>query len=382
MTATVLHCGRLFDGTGAEPVDDATLVIDDGQLVTGPPPPGAAEIDLRHAFVMPGLIDAHTHLSIVPARGDQLGQLRQPPGAQALRVAGNIAKDLDAGTTTMRIMAEEDWLDVHVREAIQDGTLEGPDLLIATRGLAPTNGHGRAKTAFDGVEEIRRGARENLARGADLLKLFATGGVASGTGLSASAYSLDEMRAAVEEAERAGTYVAAHAHGGPGLETAVEAGVRTIEHAAVASEAELEAMLQRDCWLVGTFSVLYHPEGIEGGDAGNPQILANLEAARERVAESMQRTLASGIRFALGTDSVHGKMAYEVQTAIRFGVRPHDALLAATARGAEALRIEDRKGTLEPGKAADAIALDGDPLADPAALERVVFVMKGGERVR
>jgi imidazolonepropionase-like amidohydrolase len=379
---TVIRCGRLFDGTGGEPVRDAALVVEDGRLRDGAVPAGAEEIDLGDAFVMPGFVDAHTHLSVDPARGDQLGQLRQPPGAQALRVAGNIVKDVDAGTTTMRIMTEEDWLDVHVREAIADGTLEGPDLLIATRGLAPSNGHGRAKSAFDGVEEIRRGARENLARGADFIKLFATGGVASGTGLRASAYSYDEMRAAVEEAERAGTYVAAHAHGGPGLRTAVEAGVRTIEHAAVASESEVEAMLERGCWLVATFSILFHPDGIERGDAGDPRILANLEDARERVAESMRRTLASGIRFALGTDSVHGRMAYEVQTAIRFGVPPERALLAATAHGAEALGIADRTGTLEPGKAADVIALDGDPLADPGALERVTFVMKGGRRLR
>jgi imidazolonepropionase-like amidohydrolase len=376
---TVLRCATLFRGTGRDVVHDAELVVDDGRIVDRPAPEGAEVVDL--GFVMPGLIDAHTHLSVRPGDGDQLGQLRQPPGRQALRVADNLRADLASGVTTMRIMAEEDWLDVYTREAIAAGELDGPDLVVATRGITAGNGHGRAKSAFDGVDEIRRGARENFAHGADFLKLFATGGVSSGSGLDRPVFSLAEMRTAVEEAERAGSYVAAHAHGGPGLRAAVEAGIRTIEHAATATEEDVQAMLDAGCWVVGTYSILFHPGGIERGDAGDPRVLAALDRARETVTERMAALLASGIPFALGTDSMHGLMAFEVQTAIRFGVDPADALLAATARGAEVLRIEDRTGTLEPGKAADVIALDGNPLDDPAALERVAFVMKGGRRL-
>jgi imidazolonepropionase-like amidohydrolase len=377
----VVRAGTVFDGTGRgpDPVPGRPeVVVDGGRIAAGPGPDGAEVIDLGDAFLMPGIIDAHTHLSVVPGRGDQLGQLRQPPGQQALRVPGNLRADLEAGTTTARIMAEEDWLDVHTRAAIDAGELDGPNLVIATRGITASNGHGRAKSAFDGVDEIRRGARENLAAGADFLKLFATGGVSSGSGLNGSVFSVEEMRAAVEEAERAGTYVAAHAHGGPGLQNAVAAGIRTIEHAATASDADVQAMLDAESWVVGTFTILFHPDGIERGDAGDPRVLEALRIAREQVSERMETLLASGIPFALGTDSMHGHMAFEVQTAIRFGVAPEDALLAATARGAEVLRIADRTGTLEPGKDADLIALDGNPLEDPTALERVVFVMKGG----
>jgi imidazolonepropionase-like amidohydrolase len=380
--ATVIRCGKLFDGTGAEPAGNATLVVEDGMLREGPNPDGAEVIDLSDCFVMPGLIDAHTHLSIIPAKGDQLGQLREPPGKQALRVARNLKKDLDAGTTTLRIMGEEDWLDLHTRQAIAEGDLEGPRLSIATRGLAPTNGHGRGRLGFDGVDEVRHAARENLAQGADFLKVFATGGVASGSGLDSSAFSLEEMRVAVEEAERKGTYVAAHAHGGPGLLMAVEAGVRTIEHAAVATPEEIERMLERNCWVIGTYSILFRPDGIELGDAGNSAIQEKVKWARETVSVSARRIYESGLRVALGSDSMHGNMAFEVQTAVRFGMTPVQALLAATARAAEALRIEDRVGTLLPGKAADLIALDGDPLEDLAALERVRFVMKNGVVLR
>ena len=381
MTA-VVRCGTLFDGTGADPIAGAELVVDGGKIVAGPAPDGAEVVELGSAFVMPGLVDAHTHLSVVPGRGDPLGQFRQEPGRQALRVPDNLRRDLEAGSTTLRIMGEEDWLDVYTREAVAAGELDGPNLVIATRPIAASNGHGRMKTGLDGVDQIRAGARENLFHGADFLKLFATGGVASGTGLQNSGYSYEEMRAAVEEAERAGTYAAAHAHGGPGLTTAAKAGVRTIEHAAVASDDEVQAMLDAGCWLVGTFSILFHSDGIERGDGGNPLILENLRIARERVSERMETILASGLRIALGTDSMHGHMAYEVQTAVRFGLTPKDALVAATAGGAEALRIESHTGTLEPGKDADLIALDGNPLEDLGALDRVVFVMKGGTKYR
>ena len=385
MIVQAVRCGTLFDGTGADPTRDAVVLIQDDRVIAAGPaattaiPAGADTIDLRDRFVMPGLIDCHSHLSIVPGMGDQIGQLRQAPVKQALRATANIRRDFFAGTTTLRVMAEENFLDLDVREAIDAGVIPGPRLLCATRGITASNGHGRAHTAFDGVEEIRRGVRENFQRGADHVKVFATGGVASaGSTLKACVYTREEIRAAVEEADRVGKYAAAHAHGGPGLRMSVEEGVATIEHGALATDDDVALMKERNVWLVCTFAIFLHANGIEQGDGRNPAIMEKMRWARRVVDESFPRHLASGIRFACGTDAVHGQMAFELATLVRLGVSTKDALLAGTRWGAEACRIDGEVGTLTPGKRADLIAVDGDPVKDIRAMTRVGLVMKDG----
>jgi imidazolonepropionase-like amidohydrolase len=381
VTVRAIRCGTLFDGTGADPVRNAVVVVRDGRVasVGTTVPSGAETLDLGDRFVMPGLVDCHSHASIVPGLGDQLGQLCRGPVPQALAATRNLRQDLAAGTTTMRIMGEEHFVDVELRDAIEAGTIVGPRLLIAGRGLAADNGHGRALASYDGVDEVRRGARENLRRGANHVKIFVTGGVSSpGTTPTSSAYTREEIRAAVEEADRVGTYAAAHAHGGPGLRLAVQEGVGTIEHAALADDEDIALMIERRVWLICTFAIFMHPNGIEQGDGRRPVIMDKMRWARRVVAETFPRHLASGVRFACGTDSVHGAMPFELQTLVRFGVSPRDALLAGTRRGAEACRVDKDVGTLEPGKRADLIAIDGDPLKDMAAMERVSLVMKDG----
>jgi imidazolonepropionase-like amidohydrolase len=385
VTVQAVRCGTLFDGTGADPVRDAVVVVDDGRIqaagpaATTPVPAGATVVDLSGRFVMPGLVDAHSHISIVPGLGDQIGQLRQRPVPQALRATANLRRDLAAGTTTMRVMAEENFLDVDVRDAIEAGVIPGPRLLVATRGITASNGHGRANSSFDGVDEIRRGVRENFQHGADHVKIFATGGVSStNTSLKASVYNREEIRAAVEEAERVGSYAAAHAHGGLGLRLSVEEGVSTIEHGALMSDEDVALMIERGAWLVCTFSIFMHFTGIEQGDGRQPAIMDKVRWARREVESRFPRHLASGLRFAAGTDSMHGLMHFELETLVRFGVSRRDALLAGTRWGAEACRIDAEVGTLTPGKRADLIGVDGDPLADITALRRVSLVMKDG----
>ena len=385
MTVWAIRCGTLFDGTGAAPLRDAGIIVEDGRITAvgradaTAAPAGARTLDLSHRFVMPGLIDCHTHASIVPGLGDQLGQLCRGPVPQALAATRNLRQDLASGTTTMRIMGEEHFVDIEVRDAIEAGVITGPRLLVAGRGLAANNGHGRALVGYDGVDEVRRGARENLRRGANHVKIFVTGGVSSPGAMStSSAYTREEIRAAVEEAERAGTYAAAHAHGGAGLRLAVQEGVGTIEHAALAEDEDIALMIERRVWLITTFAIFLHPRGIEGGDGQRPAIMEKMRWARRVVDENFPRHLASGVRFACGTDAVHGAMPFELQTLVRLGVSTHNALLAGTKWGAEACRIHRDTGTLEVGKRADLIAIDGDPLRDIAAMDRVGLVMKDG----
>jgi imidazolonepropionase-like amidohydrolase len=375
---TTIRCGTLWDGTGSDPVPGAALTIEDGKFVAGPAPAEADDIDLRELFVMPGLVDAHNHVSIVIPLGDQWEQKRAPAVAQALRAPYNMRKDLAGGATTMRIMGEEEWIDLSVRAAIEDAYFNGPSLVCATRPLAPSNGFGRITHGYDGVDDIRKVVRENLYRGADFIKVFATGGSSGPGGATKADYTYDELRVIVEEAERSNTYVAAHATGGPGLTDAIRAGVGTVEHASHATEEQIALLEEHGTWVVATLGILFSPDGIE---AGEPERAPQLRQARVRVEETMRRLFASNVKVALGTDHVHGGMPFEIQTAIRFGMAPRDALLAATARAAEAIRVDARAGSLVPGKDADVIALAGNPLEDPTALDRIRFVMRHGRRL-
>src|SRR2546428_5887042 len=220
-----------------------------------PAPPGTEPLDLTNRFVMPGLIDCHSHASIVPGLGDQLGQLCRGPVPQALAATANLRADLAAGTTTMRIMGEEHFLDIEVRDAIEAGVIAGPRLLVAGRGLAANNGHGRALASYDGVDEVRRGARENLRRGANHVKIFVTGGVSSPGAMStSSAYTREEIRAAVEEAHRAGTYAAAHAHGGAGPRLAAPEGGGRNQHGPPGGDGDGAAKGDRLVWVICTSS--------------------------------------------------------------------------------------------------------------------------------
>jgi imidazolonepropionase-like amidohydrolase len=385
--ATAIRARYVWDGTGISPINDGTVVVEGGRIVSiGPTreidvPQGATMIERGDEFLMPGLIDAHTHLTIIPGLGNQSGQKRRPIERQTLRAVGNLRRMLRSGVTTARIMGEENWLDVTFREEIDEGAVPGPRLIISTRALTPSNGHGRAISAFDGVDEIRKGARENLIEGADFLKMFVTGGVSSTRGgLDRSSYSREEIRVAVEEAHRAKTYVAAHAIAGPGLRLATEEGVRTLEHATFATKDDLALIKEKDAWVVLTQAIMLHPTGIEQGDANNPAVMRRLQEARARAADHLRMIVASGVRLAAGTDSMHGLLAFEAACLVHWGMSPAEALLTITARNAECCRIDHATGTLEPGKLADIITVRGNPLQTIGDLNNIGLIMKQGSR--
>jgi imidazolonepropionase-like amidohydrolase len=378
---------RIIDGTGRPPIERGVVLID-GERITavGPEravrvPAGVEVIDRGEETVLPGLVDAHSHASIVPGLGDQIGQLRQPPARQMLRAIPNLRTDLLSGVTTMRVVGEEHFIDVELRAAIAQHRVPGPRLRVATRPITARNGHGAALTYSDGEAEIRKHIRENVAMGADLIKLFMTGGVSSeGTAARWYAYSRHEVEVAVEEAHRNSKPVAVHAHGGPGVRICIEAGVDTIEHGKLCELDDLVEMRRRGTWLVTNNAVSGHPDGIEKGDAHVPSIMAKLRESRETSRANFKAVLDSGVKWALGTDSMHGLLWWEAAKVVEWGATPADALQAVTRRAAEAIGTHHDVGSLEPGKLADVVSVDGNPLEDIASLQRVRLIVQGGRR--
>lgn len=384
---TVIKARRVIDGTGRPPIEQGAVLVEGerikavGRQADVTTPQGAVVIDCGAQTILPAFVDAHSHVSIIPGLGDQIGQLRQAVAPKMLRAVQNLRADLKSGVTTMRVVGEEHFIDIDLRAAIAEGRLPGPRLRVATRPITASNGHGAALTFSDGEDEIRKHIRENVAAGADLIKLFMTGGVSSkGTVARWFAYSRREVEVVVDEAHRNNKPVAVHAHGGPGVRICVEAGVDTIEHGKLCELDDLVEMRRRGVWLVTNNAVSGHPEGIEKGDAHEPSIMAKLLEARAKSQENFKAVLESGVKWALGTDSMHGLMWWEIAKVVEWGADPHDAILAATRRAAEAIGIADEVGSLEPGKLADVISVDGDPLTDITCLQRVGVVLQGGQR--
>ena len=403
MTTAIVNA-TLIDGTGADPVPNAGLLVnDDGRIERSgagiEPPRDADVIDAGGRTLMPGMIDCHVHLygRVAPLQE----RLLTPPTLQLFYGARNALRTLDAGITTVRDAAGSP---AGFKMAIERGLIPGPRMRIAIAMLSQTGGHGDStmpagvatgvragpewpEHVVDGPDEVRRAVRALLRAGADFIKLASTGGVLSPSDEPGhTAFTPEEIGVMVYEARAAGKTCMAHAQGTQGIRNAVEAGVESIEHGIYLDDALIEDMKRRGTFLVPTLVapvwVLRHAERAPGTVL--PQSVRKTKEVMESHKESFRRAVAAGVRIAMGTDSGvghHGSNAEELERMVEGGLTPMQAIVATTKTASECVHMQADIGTLEQGKLADLLIVDGDPLADIAVLRdpaRLALIMQGG----
>lgn len=406
---TIVRCGSVLLVPGEPVRGETTLVVHEGRIaevLAGSAEPesimigksGAPEIvDLRDAFVMPGLIDAHVHLTFESDADARMRRVTEDEAAAALRGSVYARRTLEAGVTTVRDLGGGSAV-FALRDAIAQGRIPGPRMLVAGHAITPTGGHGDRTNGYredlfdapdeyqgvaDGPYEARKAVRAQVKRGADLIKLTATGGVLSNTSAGTDLqFKDDELAEIVSTAHMLGRRVAAHAHGTSGVNAALRAGVDSIEHGTFLDAVSVELFKKTGAW--------YVPTVIAGKTVGEraklpgfypPAVAEKARRVGPEVLDALRRAQAGGVRIAFGTDAgvfPHGENARELGYMVEAGLAPIEALRAATVGSATLLGIEAETGTLEVGKQADLIATRHNALVDISELSRVIFVMRGG----
>ena len=395
-TVTVLRCGRLLDPASGSVTENAIVLVRGGRIDSvgkgAAVPAGARSVDLSRYTCLPGLIDSHTHVMLQPE--DERGAPPVITKSLAFRTVQGVAaarKELEAGFTTLRDLDSEGagFADVAVRDGINQGIIPGPRLLVSTYALTITGGHMNntglnpdlevpdPATLADSRDAMIAEVRREVKYGADWIKVYATGTLRHVDPVTLeplTQYSEEDLRAVVEEARRWHRDVAAHAYGGEGAKNAIRAGVRSIEHGMLLDDEGLKLLVDHGTFWCPTLTV-YVPETKEDDTELRRRIVAHHK-------EVFQKAMKMGVKITFGTDAgafEHGTQARELVRMVDYGMSPLEAIRSATVRGAELLRLEKEIGTLDPGKAADVIAVEGDPLKDISVLTRVGFVMKGGQ---
>ena len=401
---TVIHTGKLLDKPGNPPRGPSTLIIRNGkiaQLLSGhqPGPAGATLIDLKDKFVLPGLIDSHVHLdSDAGGNAALIEAVTDSPARAAYRAAGNAKKTLMAGFTTVRNMGDGTGATLALRDAVAAGELPGPRIIDAGRSISTTSGHMDATLSVsedlhasigqenlcDGVESCRQAIRKQVRRGVDVIKIATTGGVNSriGAGLGRQLFD-DEVKALVDTAHLYGKKVAVHAHGDDGVNIALAAGADSIEHGTMLTDESIKLFKAAGAYYVPTLSTVngYLERLAANPNAYPPDVLAKVQWRIGVTGKSLAKAYPAGVKIAFGTDagvSKHGRNADEFELMVKHGMPASAAIQAATMNAATLLGVEKEVGSLEPGKAADVIAVAGDPITDITTLKSVRFVMKDG----
>lgn len=401
----VLKAARLFDGKSNALVKPGVVVVTDGKIVAAGTsaaiPVGAEVVELGDATLLPGFIDAHTHLT-GNYREDYaraaLDSLQKPIPEMALDASVNARVTLMAGITTVRDVGSHDYLDAGLRNAINRGVVPGPRMLVAVHAIGATGGHcdetgyragvfgketGPEEGVINGADQARQAVRLAHKYGATIIKTCATGGVLSlADAVDTPQLIQEELNAIVDEAHALKLKTAAHAHGAEGAKRAIRAGIDSIEHGSFLDDEALNLMKQRGTYYVPTLMAAQGlSEQMAKGVAIPPPILVKANAAIAAIHQTFQKALGVGIKIGLGTDAAvypHGRNPEEFHQMVDLGMKPIDALKAGTSADAELLGLADKIGTLQPGKLADVVAVPGDPVENIRATEHVFFVMKEG----
>src|SRR5216683_463070 len=391
-----IHAGRLIDVRTGRVTANAYITIAKDRIVglADSAPTDIPTIDLAPTTVVPGLIDSHAHVLGNQKDQSSTAGLRMSSAQKALWGVHNIQTWLDHGFTALRDAGEDDpgYAQLALRNSIDRGLIRGPRMVSAGNFVSVNGGHGdadvmapdqqlaRRPNISDTVDDVSRAVRRDIKYGADWIKLMATGGVMDPiSDYRVEELSEEQMAKAVEVAHRAGKKVMAHAEGAEGIKAAVRAGVDSIEHGTVMDEEGARLMEQRGTWLVPTLFCFQHDLQTGLSQGRDPVSFAKGVAIVREQGSAFRRALAHHLKIGYGIDDDADFVSKEFGALVTGGMTPIDALRAATVNGAELLGRSDEFGTLEPGKFADIVAVDGDPLADITVMEKVVFVMKGGE---
>ncbi|HXG33593.1 MAG TPA: amidohydrolase family protein [Bryobacteraceae bacterium] len=401
----VLRAARLFDGKSASLQQPGVVVVSGSRIEAAGPqsaiPPNATIVDLGDATLLPGFMDAHTHLSgegSDDALRDRVERLERTPAEQALMASVHARKTLMAGFTTVRDLGSNDFVDVALRNAIQRGAIAGPRMLVAVRGIGSTGGHcdptnavrfgllqpgAEQFTVANGPDAVRAAVRWVVKHGADVIKTCATGGVMSlNDDVDSPQLTQAELEALVDQAHTMRRKAAAHAHGAEGAKRAIRAGIDSIEHGSFLDDEALKMMVRRGTFYVPTLMAAQGlRERLERGARLDPRQERKARLALDALDVTVRKAIRMGVRIAFGTDAAvypHGRNAEEFAQLVARGLAPLDALKAATSVNAELFGLSDRLGTLEAGKLADIVAVPGDPTRDIRVTEKVFFVMKEG----
>jgi imidazolonepropionase-like amidohydrolase len=398
-----VRCGKLVDVRAGKVLADQTIVFDEKGTITAigatntiAVPQGAIPFDLSAATCLPGLIDVHTHLTSDPKDSGYAGLGVSVP-REAITGAKNANKTLLAGFTTVRNVGAGNFTDVALRDGINEGDVPGPRMLVSGPPLGITGGHCdnnllpyefhyKEAGVADGPWAVRAKVREVVKYGADLIKVCASGGVLSkGDQPGTPQYTLEELTAIVEEAHKLGRKVAAHAHGTQSIKDAIHAGIDSVEHSSLIDDEGIKLAKEHGTYLV--FDI-YNDDYIlaHGAEAGMlPESIEKEKKIGRLQRENFRRAFEASAKIAFGTDSgvyPHGDNAKQCAKMVEWGMKPMDAIQAATIRAADLIGWSDKVGTLEAGHYADLVATNGDPLSDVKALETLTFVMKGGAVVK